>query len=72
MSEEELEKIKKEAFRKGVSSVWKDIAKVTQEVGDYNCLYNAIHGTKRYPNGFKVEIFPIDEDGRSKWVIEQM
>ena len=62
MTEEELEQIKKEAFRKGMSSVWKDIAKVTQGVCGYNCLYNAIHGTKHYPNGFKVEIFPTDED----------
>ena len=62
MSEEELERIKKEAFRKGVSSVWTDIARVTPTVCDYNCLYNAVHGTKHYPNGFKVEIFPTDED----------
>ena len=53
MTEEELE-----IFRKGVSSVWTDIAKVTQGISDYNCLYNAVHGT----NGFKVEIFPTDED----------
>ena len=53
MTEEELE-----IFRKGVSSVWTDIAKVTQGISDYNCLYNAKH----YPNGFKVEIFPTDED----------
>ena len=57
MTEEELE-----IFRKGVSSVWADIAKVTQGISDYNCLYNAVHGTKHYPNGFKVEIFPTDED----------
>ena len=57
MTEEELE-----IFRKGVSSVWTDIAKVTQGISDYNCLYNAVHGTKHYPNGFKVEIFPTDED----------
>ena len=62
MTEEELERIKKEEFRKGASSVWKDIARVTLTAGDYNCLYNAVHGTKNYPNGFKVEIFLTDED----------
>lgn len=48
--------------KKHLEKVRLDIAKVTQGVGDYNCLYNAIHGTKHYPNGFKVEIFPTDED----------
>ena len=66
MSEEELERIKKEAFREGRSSVWTDIAKVTQGVSDYNCLYNAVHGMKDYPNGFKVEIFVVDEDESGK------
>lgn len=66
MSEEELERIKKEEFRKGVSSVWTDIAKVTQGIGDYNCLYNAVHGIKNYPNGFKVKIFALDEDKKGE------
>ena len=46
MTEEELEQIKKEAFRKGMSSVSKQVT-----------IIGYI-----YPNGFKVEIFPTDED----------
>lgn len=60
--EEELEEIKRKAFREGVSSVWRDIAKVTPRQGDYNCLYNAIHGLEKYPNGFNVKIDAIHED----------
>lgn len=60
MTEEELERIKREAFEKGVSSVWSEIVKVTPRQGDYNCLYNAVHGMKNYPNGFNVEIDAVD------------
>ncbi|SDB15190.1 hypothetical protein [Eubacterium oxidoreducens] len=61
MTGEELKQIKKRAFNEGIASVWKDIAKVTSRQGDYNCLYNAIHGTEKYPNGFNVQINPIHE-----------
>lgn len=44
------------AYKEGVHSVWKEIAKVTPRLGDYVLLYNAIHGTENYPNGFNVEI----------------
>lgn len=62
MTEEELKNIKRKAFREGVSSVWNDIAKVTPRLGDYNCLYNAIHGTEKFPNGFDVTINAIHEN----------
>lgn len=60
MNKHELEEeIKKRAFNEGVASVWKAIAKVTPRVGDYTCLYNAVHGTEKYPNGFNVHIDAI-------------
>ena len=45
MTEKELKQIKRKAFNEGVASVWQDIARVIPRQGDYNCLYNAIHGT---------------------------
>lgn len=60
--EKELEEISRKAFREGVSSVWRDIEKVTPRLGDYSLLYNAIHGTENYPNGFNVKIDAIHEE----------
>lgn len=48
-------------YNKGVASVWKTIAKVTPRTGDYTLLYNAVHGMKKYPNGFNVKIDLMDE-----------
>jgi hypothetical protein len=51
----------RKAFNDGVASVWKAIGKVTPRKGDYNLLFNAVHGTEKYPNGFNVEIYTFHE-----------
>lgn len=49
------------SYNEGVASVWKAIAKVTPRKGDYNCLYNAVYGMEKHPNGFNVKIDPMSE-----------
>ena len=49
------------SYNEGVASVWRAITKVTPRKGDYTLLYNAVHGTKKYPNGFNVKIDSMSE-----------
>lgn len=51
----------RQSYNKGVASVWKAIEKVIPRSGDYTLIYNAVHGTEKYPNGFKVKIDLMDE-----------
>lgn len=56
-----LEHCKRHVKEHYANNIEEAIANGTPRTGDYTLLYNAVHGMKKYPNGFNVKIDLMDE-----------